>query len=675
MKAFSGAAPSARRLLGLILSVAALGVLARSALLPAVEGADSTRRVSAPHTEGRTASIAAGSIVFPLRASADHRYLEDQIGQPFPILGRTSWAVVSLIASDYQTYIDDTAAKGFTAIELAVIYRFDRVNSRPFAGNGAAPFTKDLSGSAWAGSMSVDPDFTTPNEAYWTHVDGLLTYARSKGILCFLFPAYVGFQGKDIEGWMSTMTANGPARCQTYGAWIADRYKTFPNIVWMLGGDYGTGTVPDTFTPIELAVEQALLTGLKSVPGQQSTNFAAEWTGDSIYTSQSDATLKAAGTLQSAYTWNSVSQWCRNGYAATPAMPAFLIEGPYDQEGPDGTGVNPNATQPTRRFQWWSVFSGIGGYVTGNGYVWPFNGTDWSSHLDVLGAQDMARLNGFINSIAWQTLVPSGLGGMGTIVTAGGNTPADKTYVAAAANPAGTLLVAYVPPDHTGNITVDMTKMSAPARARWFNPTIALYTPDGASPIANSGTHVFTPLGNNGSGFTDWVLVLDVATAIPTPTPSSTPTATATPTPPAGATPTSTPTSTPVPAASTGFFPLIPCRLVDTREPNGARGGPALIAGTPRTFAVANVCNVPSTARAISVNDTVVAPSTAGGYRLHAADIPPPNTSNLSFAANQTRGNNGIVALSRDGLGRFTVQPDLMSGTAHLVVDVNGYFR
>ncbi len=649
------AAHKARRGLTLILGVTTFGLLAL------------TSRVPADLTSGRTALGVPGLVVFPLVTSADHRYLQDQNGQPFPILGRASWSVVSLSVADYQTYLDDTAARGFNAIELNLIDRASRNLSRPFAGNGSAPFTKDLSGAAWSGSMSVDPDFTFPNETYWSFVDGLLTYARAKGILCFVFPSYVGLQGNDTEGWMNMMSNNGATKMTTYGAFVANRYKLYPNLVWMLGGDYGTA--PSAFAPNQVAVEQAMLAGMQSVSGQASTSIGGLWAGDSIYTTQTDATLKAAGILQGAYTWGSVSQWCRNGYAATPAMPAFLLEGPYDEEGPDGTNVNPGATQPVRRFQWWSWLSSIGGYISGNGYVWMFTNGDWQAHLNTQATQDNTRLNAFIQSLAWYSLVPSGLGGVGTLVTAGGSTPSSTDYVAAAANPAGTLLVAYVPPAHTGTITLDMTAMSGAAQANWFNPTTAAYTLISPS-IANTGTHTFTPPGDNGSGYSDWVLVLDASTANPTPTPPPTRTPTRTPT----ATPTLTPTASVTPAPAR-FFPLIPCRLVDTRRAPGPLGGPALDANQPRTFAIANVCNVPSTARAISVNVTAIGPATAGQYRFHAADRPLPISSTLSFAASRTRANNGVVALSGDGLGRFTVQPDLSSGTSHLVVDVNGYFQ
>jgi Putative collagen-binding domain of a collagenase len=123
----------------------------------------------------------------------------------------------------------------------------------------------------------------------------------------------------------------------------------------------------------------------------------------------------------------------------------------------------------------------------------------------------MARLNSFVKGIAWQELVPSGLAGMKTLVTAGGGTasPQSTDYVASAAASDGSLLVAYVPPAHGGGITIDMTAMAAPARARWLNPTSGAYIDIGTG-LPNTGTRAFTPPGNNGSGFTDWVLVLDI---------------------------------------------------------------------------------------------------------------------------------------------------------------------
>ena len=446
--------------------------------------------------------------VFPLVASGDQRYLQDQNNVPFPILGRTAWFITSLSVADYQTFIDDTASKGYNAIEFHVINHDPRGNNPPFGGNGALPFTTQLDGSPWAGPGF--PDFTQPNETYWTYVDALLAYAESKGMLCFMFPAYVGFGGGD-QGWMKEMVANGPLNMQAYGAWIATRYKNQKNLVWMAGGDMMT------FDASQTAAEAALLTGLQSVANQQSIYFSAEWTRGSIATDQLDfgSQMTLNGTYANSLDIN--NQGLR-AYSRTPTIPAFLLEEPYDEEGADGNSVNLDATQPVRRFQWWGVLSNIGGYISGNGCVWPFNSPNrspfqfcqdgWQAHLNTQGAKDMARLNAFIKSIAWYNLVPSGLGGMKTLVTAGGSSPGSSDYVAAAATLDGTLLVAYVPPDHSGSITIDMTAMSGLTRARWFNPTTAKYTGAGVD-LLFQGTMVFAPPGDNGTGFTDWVLLLE----------------------------------------------------------------------------------------------------------------------------------------------------------------------
>lgn len=466
---------------------------------------------------------------FPLIQSADHRYLQDQNGVPFPILGRTAWFLTSLSQTDYRRFIDDTVAKGYNAIEFNAINHDLRGNHPPFSGNEAVPFSMRLDGYEWTGSLSYRsdveaPDFTQWNEAYWEHVDGILAYAESKGVLCFMFPAYAGAAGGP-EGWMIEMVANGSTKMRTYGRFIATRYKTHKNIVWMIGGDYGTGRFQ--FTHEQLLVETAMLVGMQSIDGQASRHISAEWNTDSIYTDQTDQILRAAGTLEGAYSFRgAVNSYARTGYGPFdsdgvtrhPVMPTFLLEEPYDQEGPDGNKINSSATQPIRRFQWWGWLSGIGGYISGNGCVWPFTppkllsrsfcSDGWQAHLNTQGAQDMARLNAFIRSIAWYNLVPSGLGGMKTIVISGGSQPVFPDYVAAAASLDGALLIAYIPPDHTGPITLDMTVMSGPARARWFNPATAEYTQIGTL-LDNTTTHTFMPPGNNGTGFSDWVLLFE----------------------------------------------------------------------------------------------------------------------------------------------------------------------
>jgi hypothetical protein len=121
----------------------------------------------------------------------------------------------------------------------------------------------------------------------------------------------------------------------------------------------------------------------------------------------------------------------------------------------------------------------------------------------------------------------------------------------------------------------------------------------------------------------------------------------------------------------TSFYTVAPCRLVDTRNPSGPLAGPALLTGQ-RTFILAGACNVPITARALSINVTVVQPAAGGDLRLFPADLPKPLTSVVNFRAGQTRTNNAIIGLS--AAGALSVQNDA-PGAVDLLIDVNGYFQ
>jgi probable HAF family extracellular repeat protein len=121
------------------------------------------------------------------------------------------------------------------------------------------------------------------------------------------------------------------------------------------------------------------------------------------------------------------------------------------------------------------------------------------------------------------------------------------------------------------------------------------------------------------------------------------------------------------------FFTLTPCRLVDTRNPDGPLAGPALSAASDRTFIVTGHCGIPSGARAISANLTVTGPAVAGNLRAFPGGGAPPLASSINYSGGQTRGNNAIMRLGPDG--SLTVRCAQATGTVHLVLDVNGFFK
>ena len=121
------------------------------------------------------------------------------------------------------------------------------------------------------------------------------------------------------------------------------------------------------------------------------------------------------------------------------------------------------------------------------------------------------------------------------------------------------------------------------------------------------------------------------------------------------------------------YFTVVPCRLVDTRNAAGPRGGPALGAGTTRSFDLHGVCGIPATARVLVLNLAVVNAASSGNLRLYASDELRPGTSTITFSAGRTRGNNAQVRVS--STGALSVFCSMASGTAHFVLDVVGYYE
>jgi|GEM_PF-2538958 len=120
------------------------------------------------------------------------------------------------------------------------------------------------------------------------------------------------------------------------------------------------------------------------------------------------------------------------------------------------------------------------------------------------------------------------------------------------------------------------------------------------------------------------------------------------------------------------FYTVTPCRLVDTRNANGPLGGPALQPGAIRPFTLTGICGVPATAKALSLNVTVTQPSAAGFLTLYPGGQPTPPTSSINYSLGQTRANNAVLPLE-DGTGILQIYS--AGGSAHVILDVNGYFQ
>ena len=480
--------------------------------------------------------------IFPLSVSSNGRHLRKKDGTPFLICGDSTWSLsVNLSATDQATFLDDCVSRGINSVMSNAIEHCFTVVKPPNDVGSNLPFTQRLDAASYTGSpngttgtngtqnqfasdnygspASQSPDPTFINNTYWNRVDALLGACLSRNIAIFVWPMYLGFHGGQ-EGWITEMErwdavtgAGGftgqafadPSKSKmwNYGAWLGARWAQYPNVIWVAGGDYGTNG--QTLTAAQTAAVKSCIDGIKS----QQPN--ALWTAHWDRPCKSDDNLISGTTwaLNFCYTDDNTAEATRAAYSSA-AKPAYLGENNYE----DGSF---GGTLPFRKYLYWGFLGGIAGGFYGQEQLWRFDdgspGTLWSTLLTKQGRLDAARQYAFWNTKPWHRLVPNGLGGIGTLITAGGGTasPQSTDYVGAAATPEKDLLLAYVPPAHTGSVTVDMTKLGATVTARWFDPTNATFTAIGTFP--NTGTHAFTTPGNNSAGEADWLLVLDAPDA------------------------------------------------------------------------------------------------------------------------------------------------------------------
>jgi FG-GAP-like repeat/Bacterial Ig-like domain (group 3) len=121
------------------------------------------------------------------------------------------------------------------------------------------------------------------------------------------------------------------------------------------------------------------------------------------------------------------------------------------------------------------------------------------------------------------------------------------------------------------------------------------------------------------------------------------------------------------------FYPITPCRLVDTRTGQGKTGyfgPPTMAANTSRNFPLLSAgCSLPANAQAYSLNFTVVPDGPLGYLSAWPQGDAYPGVSTLNSSDGSVIANAAIVPAGSGG--GITVLP---SNATDLIIDVNGYF-
>jgi hypothetical protein len=448
---------------------------------------------SAPKSEAGKGSHAQA---YPLKVSANHRYLVDKNGKPFLIVGDTPQGLMGRLSEkDAEHYFADREAHGFNT--LGWIDVMCAGNDYPDITDAATPDgIKPFTGYV-AGEMDYKHyDLSKPNEAYFVRLDHIVKLATNHHLLVFLDPI-------ETIGWLPTLRNNGMEAAYAYGQFLGKRYGGFSNVAWLNGNDFNLWTIPSDDDLV-----QAVSKGIRSVAPHQLQTVELH-----VRTSSSfdDPRWIPLIELNSTYTYSPTYIQMLHSYNQKPVAPAYLVEAHYDLED---VGTPPDFGTPLvlRKEDYWTMLTGGVGQFYGNRYTWSFH-DGWQGKIDTPGVEQLGIWKKFFSSIRWQDLVPdqdhstvtAGLGTFGDVDTR----VSKSDYCTAARTRDGETVVAYVPTSRA--ITVNMAKLRGPAQGRWFDPSNGSYQEIAGGPLANSGSKQFTPPGKNHDGDEDWVLLLEAA--------------------------------------------------------------------------------------------------------------------------------------------------------------------
>ncbi|MGO9274505.1 MAG: DUF4038 domain-containing protein [Terriglobia bacterium] len=437
----------------------------------------------------QSVSLTGDGLLLPLKASSNNRYLVDQNGTPFLIMGDAPQSLVgNLSAGDMKTYLADRERLGFNALWVNLLCAsYTGCNSNGTTYDGVAPFT--------SGSGPSDYDLATPNSAFFSRVDSMVNLAATFNLVVFLDPIETG-------GWLVTLENNGSTKAYNYGVYIGNRYKNFANIVWLHGNDFQTWSSSSTDNNL---VKQ-VMAGIASVDSHHLQTIELNY--NSSYSNQ-DSALGSLLTLDSAYTYYETYDIVLQSYNSSPTVPTYLVEANYEYENNTGALPSPAGPYVLREEAYWTILSGAAGQLYGSHYTWTFT-TGWQSFLDSPGALEIQYLNQLFGSVNWWNLVPDAThqvvtAGYGTYNASNSNL-ATATYCTTSWITSGSLALTYCP--NASTLTVNLAEFSGQVTAQWYDPSSGAYAAISGSPFANSGTHNFTTPGNNHDGNPDWVLEL-----------------------------------------------------------------------------------------------------------------------------------------------------------------------
>src|SRR5580704_16052640 len=110
-----------------------------------------------------------------LRVSENRRFLVRSNGAPFYWFGDTAWEIFHRASrEEAEHYLQKRVEQGFTVIQAVVLAEFQGIREP----------------NAYGDLPLVNEDPATPNEAYFRHVDWIVTLANQFGLTIGMLPTW-----------------------------------------------------------------------------------------------------------------------------------------------------------------------------------------------------------------------------------------------------------------------------------------------------------------------------------------------------------------------------------------------------------------------------------------------------------------------------------------------------
>ncbi|MDJ1479310.1 DUF4038 domain-containing protein [Cytophagaceae bacterium YF14B1] len=421
-------------------------------------------------------SIAQTKVVFPLKTSPNKRHLVDQNNNPFLYVSDSGWRLfMGLTETEAREYLLKRKEQGFNTIHVMLTSIPGDKNKQ-----GQEPF--------------VEYDFVKPNEAYFKHVDRIVSLADSLNMLLAIAPLWYSCCN---DGWATSpqkyMQKNGKEKSYLLGQFVGNRYKKFNNILWIIGGDN------DPYDNLEEVRQMAR--GLKQADPQHLITYhaAASHSSTDVWpANESWLDISMTYTYFRGFTkaWNKVQpdvyEVGYNEYRKSPVRPFVLGESTY--EGEHGTL---GSDLQVRKQAYWAMLSGAGGHSYGSPF-WKVDAS-WKSYLDLPGAKSLKHLAELFQTFDWTALEPDIAG---ALIAKGNEKYATNDFATAAITRDHKVAVIYVPSARgiTVNTGILDGRLLIPS---WYNPRTG--EKRGSDPYPIGYKMLFESPDKN-----DWVLVLRV---------------------------------------------------------------------------------------------------------------------------------------------------------------------